>query len=64
MLTEDERNNLRSEREIAEGNITLMIEERKRLEKDVTHRQKLLGEKKKDLKNSSAKEENRSASIG
>ena len=49
-LTEDERNNLRSEREIAEGNITLMIEERKRLEKDVTHRQKLLGEKKKDLK--------------
>jgi hypothetical protein len=49
-LTEDERNNLRSEWEIAEGNITLMIEERKDLENDVTHRQKLLGEKKKDLK--------------
>jgi hypothetical protein len=51
MLTEDERNNLLSEREIAEGNIALMIKERKRLEKEVTNRRKLLGDKKKNLKN-------------
>jgi hypothetical protein len=50
MLTEDERNNLLSEREIAEGNTTLMIEERKCLEKEVANRRKLMGDKKKNRK--------------
>jgi hypothetical protein len=49
-LAQDERSNLLSEREITDGNISLMTDERKRMETGITLKRKLVGEKKKALK--------------
>jgi len=49
-ITVEERRNLLAEREITDGNITLMTDERKRMEKNLSYSRKLLGEKKKELK--------------
>ena len=49
-LTQDERSNLLSEREITDGNISLMTDERKRMETGITLKRKPVGEKKKALK--------------
>jgi hypothetical protein len=49
-ITEEERRNFLAEWEITVGNITLMTDEWKRMEKNLSYSCKLLGEKKKGLK--------------
>jgi hypothetical protein len=46
-LAQNEQNNLLSERKITYGNISLMTDERKRMKTGITHKQKLVGKKKK-----------------
>jgi hypothetical protein len=49
-ITEEEWRNLVAKREITDGNITLMTDERKRMKKNLSYSGNLLEEKKKELK--------------